>query len=235
MQLSPYLLSEKEKGQLIPTGSLEYVQQDTPKSRDVELAHDSPSVVYVALPAKRLFSEIEAETSGLPAKKLKPGRAVAPHPTCEHGGEAEEALPAIPRKIREIVLARALPRTETEARAAATVRKESLLRRELERGVKISSRRRAAMAFPPEFAGSFRAEAIRCICGRNEEDLQVEWVACDQCQVWQHVKCMGEGAVGNLEEDDYFCQQCDPYRHRKLIRKLRNDHPIVENLVPEGR
>ncbi|CAO3643501.1 unnamed protein product [Mucor hiemalis] len=56
----------------------------------------------------------------------------------------------------------------------------------------------------------------RCICGETHNlGLMVQ---CDNCEVWQHCRCMG------LEQpdipDQYFCEQCKPEHHK--LTKLPN-------------
>lgn len=45
----------------------------------------------------------------------------------------------------------------------------------------------------------------RCICGFIHDDGYM--IECDQCKVWQHVRCV----VRNKKvPDDYLCEECDP-------------------------
>lgn len=147
--------------------------------------------------------------------------------------QSDELAP-IPRRIREIVLGDALPANENEAFEAAEERRNCEIRKiETMDGEISSARVRANMAAPPEFAPQNRkAESVHCICGNEGDDTRGEWIACDSCGVWQHNNCMGEGVPANPEQDDYDCQQCDPFRHRKLIRTMRKTNSLPESCVP---
>ncbi|KAJ3412548.1 hypothetical protein HDV05_000582 [Chytridiales sp. JEL 0842] len=51
---------------------------------------------------------------------------------------------------------------------------------------------------------------IRCICGFEEDDGFT--IQCDQCNVWQHVACLGLSPDPDLLPDQYLCEQCNPRR-----------------------
>ncbi|KAF1349929.1 hypothetical protein BDV97DRAFT_369427 [Delphinella strobiligena] len=155
----------------------------------------------------------------------------------EEEEEVLNALPQIPRKIRDILLGKVLPTNAKEAEEGATARRECLIRHKTAiSGHKINARGLNKTAMPPEFATpSRKAHSIACVCGnKNEEDVEGEWVACDQCNVWQHVDCMGDGVPEEKEKGEYLCQQCDPFTHRKLIRRLRREQPLPDVFVPRG-
>ena len=69
---------------------------------------------------------------------------------------------------------------------------------------------------------------IRCICGLYDENEEGRaMIACDQCNAWQHNGCMG------LEEDaepkTYFCEQCKPGSHKKLLAAVaRGEKPWLK-------
>lgn len=46
----------------------------------------------------------------------------------------------------------------------------------------------------------------RCICGLTHDDGSM--IACDTCDVWQHMVCMGLNRKRPPEE--YFCELCKP-------------------------
>lgn len=73
--------------------------------------------------------------------------------------------------------------------------------------------------------------SVRCpVCGTNDEnydadhDLNGDMVQCDNCNTWQHIKCMtgGQDSIDKVLNKDgkYFCDQCDPTRYTHLIRKV---------------
>lgn len=62
-------------------------------------------------------------------------------------------------------------------------------------------------------------DRIRCVCGQTEEveDEDKDFVQCDQCHAWQHNQCVGLPAE-IPEDQDYFCEQCRPDLHQKLLQ-----------------
>lgn len=73
--------------------------------------------------------------------------------------------------------------------------------------------------------------SVRCpVCGTNDEnydadhDLNGDMVQCDNCNTWQHIRCMtgGQDSIDKVLNKDgkYFCDQCDPSRYTHLIRKV---------------
>ncbi|KAI9299277.1 hypothetical protein BJ944DRAFT_56254 [Cunninghamella echinulata] len=62
----------------------------------------------------------------------------------------------------------------------------------------------------------------RCPCGKeklsysddengdNDEGLMVQ---CDQCEVWQHCKCIGLEEEKDIP-DQYYCELCRPENHK---------------------
>jgi hypothetical protein len=69
--------------------------------------------------------------------------------------------------------------------------------------------------------------SVRCTCGVDVDDNE-PMVQCDGCAVWQHTSCMGEPAAKAAKEEgrQYHCQVCDPFVHRRLVQKLRKEHPL---------
>lgn len=74
-------------------------------------------------------------------------------------------------------------------------------------------------------------DSVRCpVCGTNDEnydaehDLNGDMVQCDNCNTWQHIKCMtgGQDSIDRMLNKDgkYFCDQCDPSKYTHLIRKV---------------
>lgn len=155
----------------------------------------------------------------------------------EEEKEVVNALPPIPRKIRNILLGKILPANTQEAEEAASERRECLLRHKIAiSGRKITARGLTMTAVPPEFAApSRKPDTIACVCGNEDEnDVEGGWVACDRCNVWQHVECMRDGVPKDIERGEYLCQQCDPFIHRRLIRRLRREHPLPDAVVSKG-
>lgn len=64
-------------------------------------------------------------------------------------------------------------------------------------------------------------DRIRCVCGQTEEvdDEDKDFVQCDQCLVWQHNQCVGLPSE-IPENQDYFCEQCRPDLHQKLLKEV---------------
>ncbi|KAE8445088.1 hypothetical protein EG329_013803 [Mollisiaceae sp. DMI_Dod_QoI] len=75
------------------------------------------------------------------------------------------------------------------------------------------------------------AEVIRCVCGALEspEGDEDPWIACDNCNVWQHNVCVG---ITTYDEDipkNYLCEQCDPDYHKELLDALNHGVKLWEH------
>lgn len=89
-------------------------------------------------------------------------------------------------------------------------------------------RKSAAKAQPEEEEEEEEAEeegdVIRCVCGTQRETG--DFVACDQCKVWQHNHCMGLDPSIDYENETYFCEQCKPENHKELLEAIsRGEQP----------
>ncbi len=72
-------------------------------------------------------------------------------------------------------------------------------------------------------------EYIRCVCGlyEEEEDVPRAMICCDKCSAWQHNDCMG--LPENYAPDKYFCEQCRPQDHKRLLAAMkRGEKPWEE-------
>lgn len=72
-------------------------------------------------------------------------------------------------------------------------------------------------------------EIIRCVCGKyeEEEDNPRTMICCDKCAAWQHNDCMG--LPEDYAPDKYFCEQCKPSDHKKLVAAMkRGEKPWEE-------
>ncbi|OQE46717.1 hypothetical protein PENCOP_c001G06530 [Penicillium coprophilum] len=80
-------------------------------------------------------------------------------------------------------------------------------------------------------------EIIRCICGEyeEEEDVERDMICCDQCSAWQHNDCMGLTFTKGHEPDQYFCEQCRPENHTKLLAKINAGEKPWEELAEKRR
>lgn len=130
-----------------------------------------------------------------------------------------------------------LPRSRREAEESAVERKQLLLA-----NLFLTKPRARHPDLGPEFFDvvNFTEDekdpdgepAVRCICGATNDNAGFagDWIGCDnyECRVWQHVPCMGEAVPTSEKRENgrYLCQQCDPWAHRRLIQKLRKEHPI---------
>ncbi|KAJ5189483.1 Zinc finger PHD-type [Penicillium cf. griseofulvum] len=80
-------------------------------------------------------------------------------------------------------------------------------------------------------------EIIRCICGEyeEEEDVERDMICCDQCSAWQHNDCMGLTFTKGQEPDQYYCEQCRPENHTKLLAKINAGEKPWEELAEKRR
>ncbi|KAI0316443.1 hypothetical protein OF83DRAFT_1126662 [Amylostereum chailletii] len=74
----------------------------------------------------------------------------------------------------------------------------------------------------------------RCVCGRTgEDDAEAGefMVQCETCSVWQHGLCMGYESESQVLSNDYYCEECRPDLHTKLLKKLsrRRRHSSVSS------
>lgn len=46
-------------------------------------------------------------------------------------------------------------------------------------------------------------------------------VQCETCKVWQHGLCMGYKSEDQLQNDDYYCEECKPELHIELLKYVR--------------
>lgn len=73
-------------------------------------------------------------------------------------------------------------------------------------------------------------DVIRCVCGHNVDDLDdMAFIACDECEVWQHNICMGVPLGEDEQPEHYYCEQCHPEDHKDLIKAIKNgEKPWLE-------
>ncbi|KUJ12661.1 SPOC-domain-containing protein [Mollisia scopiformis] len=74
------------------------------------------------------------------------------------------------------------------------------------------------------------AEIIRCVCGALESPDGDEdpWIACDNCNVWQHNVCVGLPTYDEDIPKNYLCEECDPEFHKELLDAVANGVKIWE-------
>lgn len=64
-------------------------------------------------------------------------------------------------------------------------------------------------------------EVIRCVCGGDEGDESGRiMIACDKCDVWQHNDCIGVTEDPDKQPESYYCEQCRPVNHSKLLKAM---------------
>ncbi|KAF2123867.1 hypothetical protein P153DRAFT_426761 [Dothidotthia symphoricarpi CBS 119687] len=69
---------------------------------------------------------------------------------------------------------------------------------------------------------------IRCVCGDQRDIRGRQMICCDQCEAWQHVKCLGlqEGDHWDAEDATYHCEVCRPEDHGELLAAMsRGEKP----------
>ncbi|KAK1816519.1 hypothetical protein LTR12_009110 [Friedmanniomyces endolithicus] len=144
-----------------------------------------------------------------------------------------------PRSLESVIAGTRLPATEAEAKHAANLRHERLLAQHNKASTNPEKQKKKTTAktskttpadptpdFPPEFfnpanfAPGQEEDSVRCVCGVVADD-GADMVSCDECLVWQHTRCMGEGVPKEVAEERYVCQVCSPWMHRRLVARLR--------------
>ncbi|OCK80910.1 hypothetical protein K432DRAFT_327365 [Lepidopterella palustris CBS 459.81] len=67
---------------------------------------------------------------------------------------------------------------------------------------------------------------IRCVCGVQRDIKGRQMIACDICEAWQHVKCLGLKEGEEWESRTYYCEQCRPEDHVELLAAMeRGEKP----------
>ncbi|TVY33251.1 Transcription factor [Lachnellula subtilissima] len=75
-------------------------------------------------------------------------------------------------------------------------------------------------------------EIIRCVCGAietSDEDTE-PWIACDECECWQHNICVGISRFGDEAPEHYLCEKHDPSfpLHKELLDGLKKGRKVWE-------
>jgi hypothetical protein len=56
-----------------------------------------------------------------------------------------------------------------------------------------------------------------CLCGGTQEGLELEnFIQCDNCNNWQHIRCVKYSFAGGVEPENYFCERCNPEAHKRV-------------------
>ncbi|ORY81440.1 transcription factor S-II, central domain-domain-containing protein [Protomyces lactucae-debilis] len=78
-------------------------------------------------------------------------------------------------------------------------------------------------------------DAIRCVCGQNDEveDDDRTFVQCETCTVWQHAPCVGLNT--KRMPDQYFCEQCRPDLHGKLLKRMQASVKPKARVMPDSK
>lgn len=74
-------------------------------------------------------------------------------------------------------------------------------------------------------------EIIRCVCGATATagpDDPEPWIACDNCEAWQHNVCMGIPTFEDEIPENYLCEQCGPEEHKELLASMQRGEKIWE-------
>lgn len=75
-------------------------------------------------------------------------------------------------------------------------------------------------------------EIIRCVCGATSQDTddpEDPWIACDECHAWQHNVCVGMSIFDeDLDDVEYFCEQCRPQNHKELLDGIKKGIKVWE-------
>jgi hypothetical protein len=83
-------------------------------------------------------------------------------------------------------------------------------------------------------------DVIRCVCGATSDPGDDSpWIQCEECKAWQHNVCMGLPIFEeDLENLEYFCEQCRPENHEELLAAMaRGEKPWLarQKEYEEGR
>ena len=207
------------------------------KPRTKRAAESAPEAAVDA--GESISTEAYLEISPPPLKrlKLKPPKLESSSTRTEKRKQAKQVKKAAPKSTkrtssnttkakpnhRELVISgAALPGSPKEAKEAAEHRYGRL--RKVNNHHDLSPEFFDKNGFPRSTDED--EEPVRCVCGVDYDDEQGVMIACEECGVWQHIHCMGEGVPKDTTNGKYLCQMCDPWTHRELIAKLRREQPL---------
>ena len=162
------------------------------------------------------------ESTPSPAKKLKSlkGPRKPSPPVKKSVAKPKSAAPPQARSIETVIAGTTSPQNASEANSASTTRHQRLLARNLA----IHAGANDADLLPEFFnAATFDDDLqVRCICKAITDD-GTGMVQCDKCTVWQHAVCMGVSYASHEADESkkYTCHVCDPWKHRRLVGRLR--------------
>lgn len=74
-------------------------------------------------------------------------------------------------------------------------------------------------------------DIIRCICGATtqSDDADEMWIACTNCDAWQHNVCMGVSTDQDVLKDiEYYCEQCKREDHQEYWAAVERGEKIWE-------
>ena len=59
------------------------------------------------------------------------------------------------------------------------------------------------------------------ICFKCQKGGGENWVACDDCNKWFHIVCIGEPTLPK-DDEDFYCPDCKQKRKRDTENELQN-------------
>ncbi|KAF2494509.1 hypothetical protein BU16DRAFT_582424 [Lophium mytilinum] len=95
---------------------------------------------------------------------------------------------------------------------------------------------RSVSAQTPEQQEEEDDAVIRCVCGVQRDIKGRQMIACEMCDVWQHVKCLGLSEGPEWESRTYYCEQCKPELHAALLEAMaRGEKPWNRKKGAKGK
>jgi hypothetical protein len=79
--------------------------------------------------------------------------------------------------------------------------------------------RRQTGAVRVQRRSKIKGGAKRCICGTDGFKRE-PWIACDSCNVWQHIICIGMSVFSEDLPKHYYCENCRPQNHSRLLKEV---------------
>ncbi|OAL44728.1 hypothetical protein IQ07DRAFT_236235 [Pyrenochaeta sp. DS3sAY3a] len=66
----------------------------------------------------------------------------------------------------------------------------------------------------------------RCVCGEQRDIRGRQMICCDNCDAWQHNKCLELPEGDYWDNRKYYCEQCKPEDHQELLAAMaRGEKP----------
>ncbi|KAF1998540.1 hypothetical protein P154DRAFT_248381 [Amniculicola lignicola CBS 123094] len=104
------------------------------------------------------------------------------------------------------------------------------------KGSQAGTARSQSVQTPEKDDGDEDDAIIRCVCGDQRDIRGRQMICCDDCEAWQHVKCLGLDEGPHWNTDPYRCERCNPEGHVTLLAAMaRGEKPWSRKKGSKGK